>query len=65
MGIPKPSEALLKVVMTEKGRLEFQHKGETLPGVMAISCSHDRGERATVTVTFIGLADRLETEGAV
>lgn len=65
MGIPKPSEALLQVVMTEKGRLEFRYKGETLPGVMAIDCNHERGRRATVAVTFIGLSVAFETEGAV
>ena len=42
--------------------MQFLYKGEPLPGVIKIETEQNLRERATVRVTFIGLAVALETE---
>ena len=62
MAILRPSTADLKLVMTDRGAMRFLYKGEQLPGVIKIETEQNLRERATVRVTFIGLAVALETE---
>jgi hypothetical protein len=58
----RPANASLQVLLTDKGKMEFYHEGVKLPGVIGIDCKQVPGERATVTVTFIGLAVQFATE---
>lgn len=62
--IPKPSTSVLKIVMTDAGRMEFRYNGKPLPGVIHIETNQEKRDRAVIKVSFIGCAVGFETEPA-
>lgn len=61
MTVPTPENANLQIRMTNKGRLEAYWKGEKLPCVR-ITVDAERGERADVTLSFVGPYVNLNTQ---
>ncbi|MFC6487362.1 hypothetical protein [Nitratireductor sp. GCM10026969] len=61
MTIPTPENANLEIRMDAKGRLGAYWKGERLP-TTDIQMSNPRGERATVSLSFLGPSVKLNTD---
>lgn len=63
MAIPAPGTSNLELRMNNRGRLEAFWKGDRLPAI-EVNVNNVKGERAEISLRFVGLQVKLSTETA-